>query len=61
MTTSIAATSVILTNQRANPLLVLPPRCRTRAHVEPFLSGVTAVERNKRLWSLNINIRAGVR
>jgi len=31
----------------ANPLAVLPPRRRTGARVEPWISGVTAVERNK--------------
>jgi hypothetical protein len=27
----------------ANPLAVLPPRCRIGARVEPWISGVTAV------------------
>nr|KJB09792.1 hypothetical protein B456_001G166500 [Gossypium raimondii] len=46
-----------LSTPGANPLSVLPPRRRTRARVEPFISGVTAVERNKILRSRNI--RAG--
>ncbi|KAG5003498.1 hypothetical protein GLYMA_10G098900v4 [Glycine max] len=41
----------------ANLLSVLPPCCRTGARVEPFIFGVTAVERKKRLRSRNI--RAG--
>ncbi|KAG9438884.1 hypothetical protein H6P81_021182 [Aristolochia fimbriata] len=32
----------------ANPLAVLPPRRRTGARVEPWISGVTAVERQKK-------------
>ncbi|WVY92813.1 hypothetical protein V8G54_000264 (mitochondrion) [Vigna mungo] len=46
-----------LSTPGANLLSVLPPRRRTGARVEPFLSGVTAVERKKRLRSRNI--RAG--
>ncbi|KAI9391225.1 hypothetical protein POPTR_007G061901v4 [Populus trichocarpa] len=46
-----------LSTPGANLLSVLPSRRRTRARVEPFLSGVTAVERNKILRSRNI--RAG--
>ena len=46
-----------LSTPGANPLSVLPPRRRTGARVEPFISGVTAVERNKILRSRNI--RAG--
>ncbi|KAK8363355.1 hypothetical protein V6Z11_A03G159600 [Gossypium hirsutum] len=42
---------------RLGCILFLPPRRRTRARVEPFISGVTAVERNKILRSRNI--RAG--
>ena len=38
----------------ATPLAVLPPRRRTGARVEPFLSGVTAVKRNKILRPPNI-------
>ncbi|KAL2528737.1 Uncharacterized protein Fot_21338 [Forsythia ovata] len=38
----------------ATPLAVLPPRCKTGARVEPFISGVTAVERNKILRPPNI-------
>ncbi|KAG4187621.1 hypothetical protein ERO13_A08G103600v2 [Gossypium hirsutum] len=44
----------------ANPLSVLPPRRRTRARVEPFISGITAVERNKILRSRNIRARGMV-
>ena len=46
-----------LSTPGANPLSALPPRRRTGARVEPFISGVTAVERNKILRSRNI--RAG--
>ena len=42
----------------ANPLAVLPPRRRTGAHVEPWISGVTAVERNKILRPRNIGAYA---
>ncbi|RYR03469.1 hypothetical protein Ahy_B06g082444 [Arachis hypogaea] len=41
----------------ANLLSVLPPRRRTGARVEPFISGVTAVGRKKRLQSRNIRAR----
>ena len=43
-----------LSTPRANPLAVLPPRLRTEARVEPYISGVTAVERNKILRPRNI-------
>ena len=43
-----------LSTPRANPLAVLPPRRRTEARVEPYISGVTAVERNKILRPRNI-------
>ncbi|KAK7375852.1 hypothetical protein VNO78_35165 [Psophocarpus tetragonolobus] len=46
-----------LSTPGANLLSVLPPRRRTGARVEPLISGVTAVERKKRLRSRNI--RAG--
>lgn len=46
-----------LSTPGANLLSVLPPRRRTGARVEPFISGVTAVEHKKRLRSRNI--RAG--
>lgn len=42
----------------ANPLAVLPPRRRTGARVEPWISGVTAVERNKILRPRNIGAYA---
>ena len=38
----------------ANPLAVLPPRRRTGARVEPWISGVRAVECNKILRPRNI-------
>ena len=40
----------------ANPLAVLPPRRRTGARVEPWISGVTAVEGIKILRPHNHNI-----
>ncbi|KAK7231346.1 hypothetical protein RIF29_48111 [Crotalaria pallida] len=46
-----------LSTPGANLLSVLPSRRRTGARVEPLISGVTAVERKKRLRSRNI--RAG--
>ncbi|KAF1883660.1 hypothetical protein Lal_00012577 [Lupinus albus] len=46
-----------LSTPRANLLSVLPPRRRTGARVEPFISGVTTVKRKKILRSRNI--RAG--
>ncbi|TYJ22480.1 hypothetical protein E1A91_A08G128000v1 [Gossypium mustelinum] len=45
-----------LSTPGANPLSVLPPRRRTRARVEPFISSITAVERNKILCSRNIRV-----
>uniref|UniRef100_A0A7N0REK8 Uncharacterized protein n=1 Tax=Kalanchoe fedtschenkoi TaxID=63787 RepID=A0A7N0REK8_KALFE len=38
---------VTLYTPGVNPLAILPPRRRTEARVEPFLSGVRVVERNK--------------
>ena len=43
-----------LSTPGANLLSVLPPRRRTGARVEPFISGVTAVEHKTRLRSRNI-------
>ncbi len=43
-----------LSTPGANPLAVLPPRRRTGARVEPFLSGVRAVKHKKILWPRNI-------
>jgi len=44
----------------ANPLAVLPPRRRTGARVEPWISGVTAVEGIKILRPHNIGAYAKV-
>ncbi|PIN20505.1 hypothetical protein CDL12_06810 [Handroanthus impetiginosus] len=43
-----------LSTPGATPLAVLPPRRRTGARVEPLISGVRAVERNKILRPPNI-------
>ena len=44
----------------ANPLAVLPPRRKTGARVEPWISGVTAVEGIKILRPHNIGAYAKV-
>ncbi|KAG2700488.1 hypothetical protein I3760_06G000200 [Carya illinoinensis] len=52
-----------LSTPGANPLSVLPTRCKAGAHVEPFssgVSGVTAVQGNKIPWSHNIRARSSV-
>ncbi|KAF1899695.1 hypothetical protein Lal_00019825 [Lupinus albus] len=48
-----------LSTPGANLLSVLPPRRRTGARVEPFISGVIVVERKKRLRSRNIRAGGG--